>query len=61
MAADLNGTGNANLGCHNRIFADFHIVGDLHEVVQFHAPADDSRVHNGTVDRRIGADLDIVF
>ena len=61
MAADLYGTRNAYLGCHDRVFADFHVVGNLYQIVQFDTPADDGRVHNGAVYRGIGPDFDIVF
>ena len=61
MAADLYGPRNAYLGCHDRVFADFHVVGNLYQIVQFDTPADDGRVHHGTVYRGIGSDFDIVF
>ena len=60
VLADFGGAGYAALGSHHGVVADLDIVGDLAEVVDFHAVADDCGLHLGLVDRRAGADLDIV-
>ena len=52
---------NATLRSNNAMPPYTHIMGDLHEIIDFRAFTD-SRVARGTaIDRRIGADLDIVL
>src|SRR5579872_677638 len=41
--------------------ADHHVVGDLHQIVDFRPLADDRVAIGAAVDRRAGADLDIVL
>ncbi len=41
--------------------ADHHVVGDLHEVIDLGALADHRVARGAAVDRRVGADLDIVL
>ena len=41
--------------------ADADIVGDLHEIVDLGAFADDRVGHRAAIDRGVGADLDIVL
>ena len=52
---------DACLGRGNGILADLHVVADLDQVVEFHAPADDRRVGLGPVDAGVGADFHVVF
>ena len=59
--ANLDRSGDAHLGCHDGILADLHVVGDLHQIVQFHSLVDNGRIHYGPVDGRVGPYLHIVF
>lgn len=58
---DFRTAGNTYLRSHGRMLADFYIVGDLDEVVQFYAPANNGRSDTGSVDGRTGTDLYIFF
>ena len=57
----LGRSGDAAQGRHHGIVPHFDIVGHLAEVVDLDALAHDGRAHCGAVDRRVGADLHIVF
>ena len=43
------------------LLADGHAVGDLHQVVDLRARLDPRLAHRRPIDRRVGADLDVVF
>ena len=43
------------------MFADLHVVADLHQVVELDPPADDGRIRLGAVDAGVGPDLHVVF
>lgn len=60
VLADLRGTGDSTLGGHHGVVADLDIVGYLAKIVDLDPVADDRGFHLGLVDRRAGADLDIV-
>lgn len=60
VLADLGGSGDAALGRHHGVVADLDIVGYLAKIVNLDSVADDRGLHLGLVDRRAGADLDIV-
>ena len=59
--ADLGRTGDAGQGRHDRILPDLDIVSDLAEIVDLHALVDQGGAHRGTVDRRAGPDIHVVF
>ena len=61
VAAHLRGACDAGLCRRDGVLADLHVVADLDQVVQFHAPPDDRRIGFGAVDAGIGADLHVVF
>ena len=53
--------GNAGLGRDHHVFPDVDVVADVHQVVDFRAPADARDIQGAAVDRRVGADFDVVF
>ena len=58
--AQARRTGDANLRHDQAEFPDRAVVSDLHEVVDLGAGADDRVVDAAAIDRRVGADLDVV-
>src|SRR5271166_6257761 len=58
--ADLSRAGNANLGGDGAMAANADVVCDLHEVIEARAGADNRVAQRAAVDRRVGADLDVV-
>src|SRR5690349_6950271 len=42
------------------MFADDHVMGDLHEIIDLGAFADDSGAERGAIDSDISADFDVV-
>ena len=59
--AYLGRTGHADLGRHHGILAHFAVVGNLHEVVKFHAPAHISAAHRGAVNASVCTDFHVVL
>ena len=49
------------MGGDDVVLADFDVVGDLDEVVDFGALADEGRFEAGAVDGGVGADFNVVF
>ena len=45
---------------HQAMLADGHVVGDLHQVIDLGAPADDRRAQRAAIDGHVGADLHVV-
>src|SRR5882724_9396827 len=58
---DLGAAGEADLGGEQRALADVAAVADLNEVVDLRALSDAGRADGRAVDRRVRADLDLVF
>src|SRR5271165_1157109 len=52
--------GNPNLPGENTTSAEHDVVGDLDEIVDHRAGADDCVVAGAAIDRRVGADVDII-
>ena len=61
MAADLYGTRNAYLGCHDRVFADFHVVGNLYQIIYFGAAMYNRCSHGSPVNTGIGTYVYFIF
>lgn len=57
---DCRRSGDADLRGEKTLTSDFDVMGDLHEVIDFRAAADDGVTAAATVDRGVGPDLDIV-
>ena len=57
----LRAPGDTRLGRHDRVLADDHVVGNLNEVIDLCAPADDGLTEGRSIDGRVCANLDIVF
>ncbi len=53
--------GNSRLGCDNSVFADFHVVRDLDEIIQFRAAPHNRGFQRTAVDAGVRSDFDIVF
>src|SRR5690606_26353928 len=60
VAADAGTAGNADAGRHGGVVADLDVVGDLDLVIELDAVADHGVAECATVDRGVGANLDIV-
>src|SRR5262245_59012072 len=58
---DRGAAGNSGLSRDHCIFADLDVVGDLDEIIELHAPADDCRLEGSPIDAGICPDLNIVF
>src|SRR2546423_4390125 len=58
--ADRHGSRDPDLRHHQTFLANAHVVGDVHQIVDFGAVADDGVVDAATVDCSIGTNLDIV-
>ena len=50
----------ANLGAQDAVFADDHVVGHLHEIINLGAFTDNRAAETSAIDRAVRADLDIV-
>lgn len=61
VLSDLGGACDAGLSRHDGIFAYLHVVGNLAEVVDLHALANDGGLHFSAVDSGVGTDFDIVM
>lgn len=61
LVTDDTAARNAAMSRNNTKTADSHVVGDLYEVIDLCTFANDGVVQRTTVDRRIGANLDIVL
>ena len=61
LVADGHAARNAAVAGDHRVHADPHIVGDLHQIVDFRALPDHRVAQRAPVDRRVCADLDIVL
>jgi len=61
LSAYPDASGDSCLGGDNRVFTDPAVMGDLHQVVYLGPPADKCGAHGRTVDRGVGADLDVVL
>ncbi len=59
--ADHGRAGNARLRDENAVAADDDIVADLHEIIDLRPLADDRVAIGAAIDRRAGADLDVVL
>ena len=59
--AHLRRACHACLCGHHGVGSDFIVVGNLHQVVQLHALADDGGAHRGAVHARVGTYLHIVL
>ena len=58
---DRRRAGDADLGDDHAMAADDHVVGDLHQIVDLGALADHRVAAGAAIDRRVGADLDVVL
>src|SRR5690606_40960310 len=61
VLADLGGAGNPGLGRNGRMLPDFHIVGDLDLVVQFHPFPEDGGAQGGPVDGGPCPDIHVIL
>src|SRR5512147_1086647 len=61
VVADCRAAGNPDLGHDDVMFSYRHIMGDLHQVIDFGAPLDHSLTESRTVDCDIRAEFNIVF
>ena len=61
VVVDRRAAGDADLRGEQRPAADRHAVRDLHEVVDLGARADARLADRGPIDRRVRADLHVVF
>ena len=52
---------DADLGDHDGVFSDHHVVGDLDEVIDFYPSLDPGPAKGAAVDGRIRPDLDVVI
>src|ERR1700747_1142708 len=53
--------GEAGLCCDDHIFADITVMAYMHQVVDLRSAADSRFVQRATINRSIGADLDVIF
>src|ERR1019366_6780570 len=60
VLAKLATAGDAHLRDDQGAFADFDVVRDLDEVVNFRAFADDRRAQRSAINRHVGADFHVV-
>src|SRR5689334_955029 len=58
--ADGHGSSDSDLRHQQTFLADAHVVGNVHQIVDLGAFADNSVVDAAAVDRSIGTDLDVV-
>jgi len=58
--ADPHAARDPRLGDDADVVADLNVVGDLHQIVDLRSVADAGRRHRRSIDRRVGADLDVV-
>ena len=61
VVVDRRAAGDADLRREQHVAADLHAVRDLHEVVDLGAGRDARLADRRTIDRRVRADLDVVF
>src|SRR5215218_5858082 len=61
IVAQDGAPGDAHLRGEQRVSADEDTVRDLHEVIDLRTGADPRLPHRRTIDRRIRANLDVVF
>src|SRR5690606_35519191 len=61
VVSDLGRAGNPGLGGDNGIFSNDHIVGYLHQIIDFSAFFNQSRTHSSPVDRCISSDTYIIY
>ena len=59
--ADFRRAGHAHLCRHHRVLADVGVVGNLHEIVDFHAFSDVCAAHRGAVHAAVCPDFHVVF
>src|SRR5208282_4892846 len=58
--ADCAAAGNARLRCNDRVLANLNVVGNLHQIIDFHAVGNPRGFERAAIDRRIRADLHVV-
>src|SRR5262249_28517993 len=61
IAPDFGTAAKADLRAQHRVFADIGGVADLYEIVDLRAAADARFADRGAIDRRVRADLHVVF
>src|SRR5207248_1259641 len=61
VVVERGAAGNARLSGEQRAVADGDAVGDVHQIVDLGAGTDPRLTDGGPVDRRVRADLDVVF
>ena len=61
LVAKLRRSGDPDLRDEQAVPADSHVVRDHHEIVDLRPFADDGLAECGAIDRRAGADLDVVL
>jgi hypothetical protein len=59
--ANPGAPGDTRLRGYDAVLADRYIVSDLNQIVDFRSPADNRTPKRSPIDRRVGADLDVVF
>src|SRR5262249_23069001 len=52
---------NAGLRGDHDIFADFNVVTDVYQVIDFRAPPNNGYIECAAINRRVGPDLDVIF
>src|SRR5437879_3684908 len=53
--------GDPCLGSNDDIFSNLHVVSDVNKIVQLGTASDDGCVESASIDRCIGADLDVIM
>jgi len=61
MVANFGASGDACLCRHHRMFSDNHVVGDLHKIIDLSATPNYRLAQSRTIDRRVCANLNIIF
>ena len=61
VVVDRRAAGDADLCCEQHAAADGDAVRDVHQIVDFGAGADARLADRRPIDRRVGANLDVVF
>ncbi len=59
-APDFGTAGNADAACHGCVIADKHVMGNLDLVIQLDAVPDHRIVQCASIDRRIGANFNVI-
>src|SRR5262245_27675863 len=61
MRSEAGAAGDAGLGSNDGVFADINVVGNLDEIVELHASADECSFQRTPINARVRSDFDIIF